>query len=245
MNVKKWLCFFSLFLQLCTVQVLTAYAQAIPDSGKQDSSVQKQNSISGHMLTGKIITIKYNTMPANNPLKNKNWVGIWQGSQILYDTPPLHRAYIPGTNSSGDFAFDSLAIQKKEYIIGFGSGNNTSTVSATLYFKADDKFLEPGLAFSTKLAVLERGDNYLVVNFQTPLGNLPFKNKNWVGVWTGRLYLPDGSNLIKRQNVNSVVSTDVIAINNLNLIRGSWYTITYATGPAFTEIVAAYTFINH
>nr|WP_199156377.1 hypothetical protein [Pedobacter sp. ASV2] len=245
MNIKKWLCFFVLLLQLCTLQVLTANGQNIIVTAKQDSSFQRQTTISGHMVTGKIITIKYNTMPGNNPLKNKNWVGIWQGSQILYDTPPLHKAYILGTSSTGDLALDSLSIQKKEYIIGFGSGSSTSTVSATLYFKADDVFFDPGLSFSTKLEVLEAGDNYLVIKFKTPLGNIPFKNKNWIGVWSGQTFLSDGSNLIKKQSVNSIVNEDAIAINNLNLIRGTWYTITYGTGPAFTEIVASYTFINH
>ena len=243
MKIKKELCF--LLLQFITLQVLTANGQSTSIPVQQDSSVQRQTSINGHMVTGKIITITYKTMSGNNPLKNQNWVGIWQGSQILYDTPPLRKAYILGTTSSGDFAFDSLSIQKNEYIVGYGNGSNNSTVSATLYFKADAEFFEPGLSFSTKLEVLERGDHYLVVKFSTPLGNIPIKNKNWIGVWNGRTFLNDRSNLLKKQTVNSTVSEDVIAINNLHLIRGTWYTITYSTGPAYTEIVASYTFINN
>ncbi|MNK12997.1 hypothetical protein D3C87_310760 [compost metagenome] len=245
MKIKKGLCAIFLFLQFITLQVLTADGQSLSIPVWQDSSIQRQTSINGHMVTGKIITIKYKTMSGNNPLKNQNWVGIWQGSQILYDSPPLRKAYILGTTSSGDFAFDSLSVQRNEYIIGLGNGSNTGTVSATLYFKAADKFFEPGLSFSTTLEVLERGDNYLVIKFSTPLGNIPIKNKNWIGVWNGETFLSDRSNLIKKQIVNSTVNEDVIAINNLQLIRGTWYTITYGTGPAFTEIVASYTFINH
>lgn len=245
MKIKKGLCAIFLFLQFITLQVLTADGQSLSIPVRQDSSIQRQTSINGHMVTGKIITIKYKTMSGNNPLKNQNWVGIWQGSQILYDSPPLRKAYILGTTSSGDFAFDSLSIQRNEYIIGLGNGSNTGTVSATLYFKAADKFFEPGLSFSTTLEVLERGDNYLVIKFSTPLGNIPIKNKNWIGVWNGETFLSDRSNLIKKQTVNSPLNEDVIAINNLQLIRGTWYTITYGTGPAFTEIVASYTFINH
>lgn len=245
MKIKKGLCAIFLFLQFITLQVLTADGQSLSIPVPQDSSIQRQTSINGHMVTGKIITIKYKTMSGNNPLKNQNWVGIWQGSQILYDSPPLRKAYILGTTNSGDFAFDSLSIQKNEYIIGLGNGSNTSTVSATLYFKSADKFFEPGLSFSTTLEVLERGDNYLVIKFSTPLGNIPIKNKNWLGVWNGETFLSDRSNLIKKQTVNSTLNEDVIAINNLQLIRGTWYTITYGTGPASTEIVASYTFINH
>ncbi|MNV97479.1 hypothetical protein D3C71_1926050 [compost metagenome] len=84
-----------------------------------------------------------------------------------------------------------------------------------------------------------------MVKFSTPLGNIPIKNKNWIGVWNGETFLNDRSNLLKKQTVNSTVSEDVIAINNLHLIRGTWYTITYSTGPAYTEIVASYTFINN
>lgn len=245
MKIKKGLCAIFLFLQFITLLVLTADGQSLSIPVPQDSSIQRQTSINGHMVTGKIITIKYKTMSGNNPLKNQNWVGIWQGSQILYDSPPLRKAYILGTTNSGDFAFDSLSIQKNEYIIGLGNGSNTSTVSATLYFKAADKFFEPGLSFSTTLEVLERGDNYLVIKFSTPLGNIPIRNKNWIGVWNGETFLSDRSNLIKKQTVNSTLNEDVIAINNLQLIRGTWYTITYGTGPASTEIIASYTFINH
>lgn len=245
MKIKKWLLFFILFLPLCTVQLLPTKGQNISDAHQADTSIQQQTVISGHMVTGKMITLTYHTLPNNNPLKNKNWVAIWQGSQILYDTPPLHKAFIPGTSSSGDFAFDSLALQKKEYIMGYGNGNQTSTVSATLYFKAEAQFFDAGLAFATQLKVIERADNYLVINFTTPLGNIPLKNSNWIGVWTGQSFQNNGSNLIKRENVNSVVSEDTIAINNLQLIRGEWYTITYGIGPAFSEIVASTTFINH
>ncbi len=245
MSTAKLLYFFILLLQLSPLPASAIYGQVLEPRVRQDSSVQRQTEITGHMVTGKIITICYSTMPGNNPLKNKNWVGIWQGSQILYDTPPLRKAYIPDTESNGDFAIDSLSIQKKEYIVGFGNGTNTSSISATLYFKADNKLFDPGLPFFTKLEVLESGNNYLVVKFSTPLGNIPADYKNWIGVWNGQTFLHDGSNLIKRQNVNSTISEDTIAINNLTLIRGVWYTITYGIGPELTEIVASYSFINY
>lgn len=212
----------------------------------QDSLVTKQKvSFNGHLVSGKIVTLTYETLPGNDPNKNKNWVGIWQGNQVSYLTPPLRKAYISGTTSTGDFAFDSLSIQKKEYIIAYGSGSSATSIAATLYFKADIKTFEAGVPFSTQVGILEKGNNYIVVNYKTPAGNMPSKHKNWIGIWAGQSFSSNGSNLIKRKNVNSIISVDAVAINDLNLTRNAWYTITYGTGPSLTEIVATYTFLNN
>lgn len=245
MDIKKLLLLFILLLQLFAFQIDTVKGQqSLVLSGKDSTAIKKLTTIEGYIVTSNIITIKYHTMTGNDPLKNQNWVGIWQGSQILYDTPPLSKTLITGTTTSGDLAFDSLSLQKKDYIIGYGSGEGNSKVSATLYFKADVLPFEPGLSFATNLNVLDYGNNFLVVSFETPLGNIPRRNQNWVGLWKGKSISSNGINLIKKKKIGSVISNDTIAINNLNLTRNTWYTVTYALGPLFTDIVATYTFFN-
>ena len=245
MDLKKQLRLFILLLQLCAFEIPTTKGQqSLVNSDKDSTATKKLTAIEGYIVTSNIITIKYHTMPGNDPLKNQNWVGIWQGSQVLYDTPPLRKTLITGTTSSGDLAFDSLSLQKKDYIIGYGSGEGNSKVSATLYFRANVLPFEPGLSFATNLNVLDYGNNFLVISFQTPLGNVPRSNQNWVGIWKGRSISSNGTNLIKKRKIYSVINNDTIAINNLNLTRNTWYTITYALGSMFTDIVATYTFFN-
>jgi hypothetical protein len=245
MELKKLSCFFILLLQLCTFQPFIGNAQQHLGEAQDSLSIQKQFSLTGYLVTGRIVALKYTTMPGNNPKQNKNWVGIWQGSQVLYDSAPLRKKYISDASSDGDLAFDSLEIQNKEYIIGYGSGANNSTVAATLYLKADIKRLEKGLSFSSTVEVIDHGNNYLIIQYQTPIGNIPMNNKNWVGVWSGKTFAVDGNNLIKRQNVNDTVSGHVIAVNDLKLVRDTWYTITYGVGPLLTDIIATYTFLNN
>jgi len=245
MDLKKLLRLFILVLQLCVFQIATAKGQqSLVPSEKDSTAIKKLTTIEGYIVTSNIITIKYHTLTGVDPLKNQNWVGIWQGSQILYDTPPIRKTLITGTTSSGDLAFDSLSLQKKDYIIGYGSGEGNDKVSATIYFRADVLPFEPGLSFATNLNVLDYGNNFLVVSFQTPLGNIPRSNQNWVGIWKGKSISSNGINLIKKRKINSVISSDTIAINNLNLTRNTWYTVTYALGSLFTDIVATYTFFN-
>ncbi len=245
MNLKMQLRLFLLLLQLCVLQATIAKGQQLLPYTVQDSiALKRLTTIEGHILTKDIITVKYHTLNGNDPLKNKNWVGIWQGSELIYDTPPLRKALITGTTSTGDLAFDSLALQNKDYIIGYGSGEGNNKVSATIYFKAGILPFEPGIAFATNLKVLDYGNNFLVVSFQTPLGNIPRTNENWLGIWKGKSISNTGINLIKKRKINSVISNDTIAINNLNLTRNTWYTLTYALGSSYTDIVATYTFFN-
>lgn len=263
MDLRKLLCFFLLSLQLCTFEPYHADAQQLQQQSQQQQQPQtqqpllllskapdihvatKQTTITGSIITARIVTIQYKTMEGNQPQVNKNWVGIWQSNQVLYNTAPLRKKYITGTSSDGDLAFDSLEMERKDYIIGYGVGDSNQTVAATLLIKADAIPLQRGIPFATKVEVVAHGNNYLVVNFTTPLGNNPKKNKNWIGVWQGKTFSPDGSNLIFRQEANAVINEDAVAINDLKLTQNTWYTITYSVGSTFQEIVATYTFFNN
>ena len=246
MDFRKSFCLFILLLQLLTFQPYPARSQQSVTNTNADSSITlSQTSITGRLISGRIVTIKYKTLSGNNPKKLKNWVGIWQSDQILYSDPPLRKKYITGTDKDGDLAFDSLEMQRKEYIIGYGVGDGNNTIAATLFIPTDAQPSDMGIAFATLVEVIEHGNNFLIVKFQTPLGNRPAANQNWIGVWDGKSFSTDGVNLIKREPVASQVSGHVVAINDLKLTRNTWYTITYSLGTQYRDIVASYTFLNN
>lgn len=245
MNIKKHVCFLILALSTSLITPLAVRAQQIFIRIDRDTATfSKETKLNGHMLTGKIITLKYQTMPGNQPAKNKNWVAVWQGTQVLYHTKPLRKVYITGNDADGDFAFDSLQLHKQDYTLAYGFNDSTS-VAASLYFRANISPKEKAIPFFTNLELIEAGSNYLITGFDTPRGNVPANYKNWIGIWAGKSFSQAGENLIIRVEVKSTTSSDIIAINQVNLKKNSWYTLTYATGPAFSDIAASYSFLNN
>ena len=92
--------------------------------------------LSGEIISGEIITFDYRTPHGNDPKSNGNWIGIWQGSQVDFSTPPKVRSVIYGTTADGDQAFDSLSIMNLDYIIGYGTSKELTSVTSTVFFAA-------------------------------------------------------------------------------------------------------------
>lgn len=195
--------------------------------------------LQGQLFSGKIISIQYKTLQNNNPKQNDNWVGIWQGSQVHYNEKPLRKYFIQNTTQDGGFNFDSLQLNNLQYIVGYGVSKENTSIVATLYFNRDSL---KGTPFSTKISTLNIGQNQLTYRFETPLGNTPYDNKNWVGIWKGQTFSYDGTNNIKRVRVTSNVSCGVGSINGLNLERDTWYTLVYGVGNNWEDIGATFSF---
>lgn len=200
----------------------------------------KQLQISGRMLSGEVIALVYKTLAGNNPKKNKNWIGIWQGTQVNYNIPPLFKTMMGGETEDGDQAFDSLKLSRKDYILGYGTGEILTTIAATLSFSAEG--LPEGKPFSTSVKALDFGSNYVVVQFKTPLGNIPNANNNWIGLWEGKTFFYEGLNLYKKVPVKSNVNEGFASINDILLKRNTFYTVVYSTGAGNNDIAAAYIF---
>ncbi|MCH2223802.1 MAG: hypothetical protein MK066_03455 [Crocinitomicaceae bacterium] len=195
--------------------------------------------LSGKIISGKIIALEYKTLSNNNPKKNKNWIAIWQGSQIHYAEKPLRKILITNNNQDGGLAFDSLVIRNLQYIVGYGSSDSISTASSTLYFQKGSTI---GIPFSTSIKVIDIGPNYIISRFTTPLGNTPKDNDNWIGIWKGKTFSYDGSDIIKRVKVQPNVASGLAAINDLTLERQTWYTVVYGSGQSWSDVSATFTF---
>lgn len=199
--------------------------------------LSKETGITGRIIAGNIIAINYNRLLTEQP--NINWVALWQGSQIHYNEKPLRKMSISNLQQSGSFNFDSLSLSTLKYIVGFGLGDSISGATSTLFFA---KGTTEGTPFSTQITLREYAPTSLIYDFVTPIGNLPSDNKNWVGLWKGKSIDFKDTNLLKRANVKLNISEGSGGLNDLSLENGSWYTLTYATGPTENDICASFTF---
>lgn len=200
----------------------------------------QQIKLTGKIISGDMITISYKTLEGNNPFLNKNWIAIWQGSQIHYHEKPLRKILLKNTKQDGDIVFDSLQISNLKYTVGFGASDDISRASSTLFFS---KKKYNGIPFSSSLKIIDIGSNFVVIAFETPLGNSPLINKNWVAIWQGKI-IPENCNTPLTKNyIQTNTASGYVAINYMTLIRNQWYTIAYSTGPSCVDIITSYTFL--
>lgn len=227
---------------LLLASILKSYAVHI----KSDSIPTKPNNtlqqikLKGKIISGTSIGISYETLEGNNPKNNKNWVALWQGSQIHYNSTPLHKKLIPNKNQDGSIVFDSLQISNLKYVVGFGSSDNILTASSYLFFKKGET---QGIPFSSSIYVLDYDTNYIMIGFQTPLGNTPKNNKHWIATWHGKNTETDCSNFLAKTPILTNTSSDNIAINNITLTTQTWYTIAYIAGENCNDIISTYSFL--
>jgi hypothetical protein len=236
-NTKHWLLF--ILYVVCSTNVFSQNQVTAITFKNFDSLSSQKILLTGKIITGKIITLDYKTLATNNPQKNKNWIALWQGSQVHYNEKPLRKILLSNSSQSGSIAFDSLEINNLKYVLGFGSNDNISTASATIYFPKGSKESVP---FSSSIKVINIGINTIVVEFETPTGNTPEINKNWIGLWKGKR-TDSETNFLEKSfiKINTSSGTSTISIEE-PFIRGSIYTIVYCIGPDLTDIIASFTF---
>jgi hypothetical protein len=232
----------------------------------------KQMSLSAYTSENDILA-EYTCIPGNQPCANNNWIGIWEGSQILWDTPPLNSAPIQNNNPSNSVRVYGQRAPNMNYIIGYGTGClpwesetpkeedrsdvkksdssrsktssrpsqriNIGTVGATVLVNVDGTM---GASSLTKISAISVGNNMLLLEYQTPVGNIPSQNQNWIGIWPGYTVSFNGKNCLHRENVRSDFNSGQICVNGFAFTISTTYTVAYATGPSNSDIVATVTF---
>jgi len=216
------------------------------------------------------IFAEYTCLPGNQPQNNKNWIGIWEGTQVLWETAPLAYQYIRSNNPSDALCIYQERALNMSYIIGYGTGSlshcgEESAVSE----KGEEKTARrtkqkeeiqhinigtvgatiqvttsgtAGTQILAKIAAISVGNNTLLLEYTTPQGNIPSTNKNWVGIWPGSVVSYNGNNVLYRQEVRSDFNTGQICIQGFAFTIDTTYTIAYATGPDWSDIAATVTF---
>jgi hypothetical protein len=202
------------------------------------SPTQQQTEITGLVTSSTSILVKYKTLPGNLPNQNGNVMAVWQDTQIPWGTPPLQKKTVTGNQPTGSDAFDNLGIQSKSYIVGYSTGSNLSTVCSTLTFTPGNV---QGTPFLTSLGVKELDTDTLIVSYDTPVGNDPKANQNWIGLWEGKSFTWDGKNRLTKINVDKNSATgSMVMLYSLKI--DTFYTLAYASGAADTNISTSLTF---
>lgn len=239
-----YLLVFSLTLITITLQSFTSINTKLKNSS-YDTIIPVQSQqikLTGKIISGNIIALNYQTLEGNNPYRNKNWVAIWQGSQIHYHEKPLAKKLIKNTTQDGSIAFDSLQLSNLKYTVGFGSNNKTTNSASFLFFPKNSYV---GIPFSSSINLIDHSDNYVVAHFKTPLGNTPLINKNWIAIWLGKTIKNNCMSFLAKEYIKTNTASDNVIINNITLVRQNWYTIAYGTGSNCSSIVATYSFFNN
>lgn len=232
----------------------------------------KQMVLSAYTSENDIIA-EYTCISGNQPCTNNNWIGIWEGGQILWDTPPINSVQIQNNNPSNSIRVYGHRAPNMNYIIGYGTGVmsgesesgkeeekgdskkaeaarlkasnrgpqriNIGTVGATVLVNVDGSMGDVSL---TQINALGVGNNMLLLEYQTPVGNVPSHNQNWIGIWPGYTVSFNGKNCLYREPVRSEFNSGQICVNGFAFTISTTYTVSYATGPANSDIIATMTF---
>jgi hypothetical protein len=190
-------------------------------------------------VTSNTISANYSTLPGNQPNSYGNTAFLWQSSsQIPYNEPYLASYSMTGNTEDGSFVFPGLTIQSKSYIVGYAVGTTINQICATCYIPAS------GTSFptaQTNLDIQSVSTDSAIVNYQTPDGNLPLTNANWIGLWQGN----NASYTVKplySQTITTNNSSGLEPINNFSFKRSTTYTLAYFMGAKQTMMAATYTF---
>jgi len=232
----------------------------------------KQMALTAYAKENDIVA-EYTCLSGNQPLTNGNWIGIWEGEQILWDTTPIAFVKIKNNNAINSVPLFGKRAPNMNYIIGYGTscllhGNKASTeeekteakkaeparkkisgrkpipkmngtIGATVQVNVDGSCEEP---FLTKINAIAVGNNMLLLDYETPVGNIPSQNLNWVGIWPGYTVSFNGENCLYREDVQSEFSSGQICISGFSFTIDTTYTVAYAVGPSDCDIITTVTF---
>ena len=203
------------------------------------SKTPRTIDLSGSILDPTHVGVVYNTVPGNQPATNGNLVAIWQNAGIPYGQVPLQKQNISVNSPTGDQVFD-FPIQRLPYVVGYGTSDTGTAWAGTLQFTPGQGV--EGVPFVTQIDVQAVGNDSLLAVFNTPLGNNPGANGNWIGLWKGPQPTFDGTNRIKKVNVTVTTAQGSTQMSGLTLLMNTVYSLAYAVGPKDSDLAAWVTF---
>lgn len=216
------------------------------------SIVQKllKIDLTGQVQGASMVSLDFKTLNGANPKELGYFLAIWEGNQVQNLATANHVQEINTTSMDGNAIFEKLELDYRDYIIGLGVNNQSSTsICATLAVpKSHEKFKLLNNSLSSVTLVHQSTDS-LVASFSTPDYNLPASNKNWLalfeGPFTANMY--KGINVVKTTMISKNINEGAVAMNNIpgGLIRFQRYTLIYGMGLNgsgnldFSSLVAA------
>ncbi|WP_316803592.1 hypothetical protein [Pedobacter nototheniae] len=210
--------------------------------------------LTGTVFDGKTVKVNYNSLPGAHPKTMGYFVAIWQGSQIQALSEAKSTQKITTDDQAGTANFTDLALQKQDYIIGFGVDFGVgTTICATLMVPKTVKPNDPLSPFLSSVVVPESGigTNSLIATYVTPLYNTPATNNNWIALFPGPFTANcfAGAGVIATSDATSDNNTGSISMNDIpnGLINFETYTLVYGMSstsgkPNYSDIIGYYTF---
>lgn len=197
-------------------------------------------SVTAPSVTPTDILLSYNTLPGNQPSTYSNTVFIWQNPDgIPYNQQPLDSQPVPTNTQSGSMDFPDLQVQAKAYTIGYATGPNVTNICSWVSIPAG---MGAPTTFQTSLSIPPEGvqPDVVVVQYNTPQGNQPQANGQWIGIWQGTTpsfnVAPLALVKIGNNNATSQVGLSV------TLLRGTSYCLGYFMGAKQTTLAASFSF---
>ncbi|NNA55330.1 MULTISPECIES: hypothetical protein [Pseudomonas] len=178
-------------------------------------------------FTSETVTVRYDSLPANRPLSNENFVAIWASSVIPWQAEPLARITIPQNSESGTVVLSGVSIGRLSYVLGYGTGPNVSNIAASALISASGP--EPAPHY-IQIAISNVTTNTLSVNYQTLNGYLPHTYGNWVGLWRGYMSPYNPTAPLAKLDIPDDATEGTVAFNGLDLAVNGTYTLAYFTG---------------
>ncbi len=184
------------------------------------------------------VLLLYSIISGNTPSKMANWAGIWNGDvSALWSSQPI------STGTPPDYAEGQIIIPLESFPYGtYTVAYSTAAPGApafcsTLSFRGTIIGTDP---FTSVIAPVKALAGNLTVSYQTPLGNSPAANNNWIGLWAGQTAQFNGGALVRR----SVQGTGAAGTQVLDvaLTAGEYYTLAYSSAPEDSAISATCTF---
>jgi hypothetical protein len=197
-------------------------------------------TVNAQAISGTDILLSYNTMPGNQPSSYSNTAFIWQASgAIPYNQAPLSSQAVSTNTQNGSMDFSDLEVQAKAYVIGYAVGSNVANICSWVS-------IPPGTGSTTtyQSSVWTTPDGVLpdvvLVHYDTPVGNQPQTNSQWIGIWQGAApsYTtpPLAQTPVGNNNATGQVGLAV------TLLRGTTYSLAYFMGQKQTTMASSYVF---
>jgi hypothetical protein len=198
-----------------------------------------QVAISIPAFSAQTITVAYQTLPANTPRTNANFVAVWESTMIPWTVAPLGTAKIPGDTQMGSVVIGNLSVQQKPYIVGYAVGPNITDIcaSSVIYVGGQN-----GPTMSCSIGISSITDDTIVVYYQCCNGYQPAKGKNWIGLWQGTVSPYYAPSPLASVTVTETADEGYVPMNNLGLTIQTPYTLIYFLGPNMTEAAAILNF---
>jgi len=203
----------------------------------------QSTSLNAAIINAESIEVTFQNLPIKQPQKNGNWIGIWQGSTISYLQKPLWKFPIESNDPNGQQILGNLSLQRKPYVLGYALNKEPESICASVQFSPEKTPVgSPGIPFSNVISLAAYSANSLIINYQTPPGNIPSQYRNWIGLWPGEATALSENTLLMRTPITQQSNIASQAMTGITLAYKSIYTVGYASGEKLTDLSTTLTF---